>query len=70
MRILDGRDAKKVLIKGFDFKYPVLVVAYHPQCPHCHKMVDDFKKLAHDMKEKKMHVELAAINMSMDHTSK
>ena len=69
VRLLDGRDAKKVLIKGDGFDKPMLVVAYHPQCPHCHTMVTDFKQLAHELKEKKIPVELAAINMSMEHTS-
>ena len=69
VRLVDGADAKKVLIKGEGFEKPMLVVAYHPQCPHCHHMVEDFKKLAHEMKEHKQGVELAAINMSMEHTS-
>ena len=69
VRILDGRNAKSTLIKGEGFSKPILVVAYHPQCPHCHKMVDDFKKLAQEVKDKKQEVEIASINMSMDHTS-
>lgn len=40
------------------------VVAYHPKCPHCHTMVDDFKKLAKIVKDKKLELELVAINMS------
>ena len=28
------------------FKIPELVVAYHPECPHCHMMSDDYKNLA------------------------
>ena len=71
VRLLDGHDAKNVLIKGHHFDKPILVVAYHPQCPHCHKMVDDFKKLATEIKNSNLKdkVELAAINMSMDGTS-
>lgn len=70
VRLLDGHDAKRTLISGFDFKYPILVVAYHPQCPHCHTMVADFKQLATEAKKDGTKVEIAAINMSADHTSK
>ena len=39
---------------------PELLAFYHPQCPHCHTMVNDFVKVANDAKD----VNVVAVNMS------
>ena len=38
------------------------ILAYHPQCPHCVKLVKDYKDFAHAAKEKG--VDVQAMNMS------
>ena len=60
---LDGEAAFNAL-KVAPFAAPEFVVAYHPQCPHCHKMVEDYKKVAADAKEKGIKVNVIAVNMS------
>ena len=63
---LDGEESLKTLNNKHHFgKNPIFVVAYHPQCPHCKTMVDDYKQLATDFKDAK--VTIAAINMSKAH---
>ena len=49
----------------------MLVVAYHPQCPHCKTMVESFTKLAKEASEEDK-VKIAAVNMSLssDYESK
>ena len=64
---LDGDKALNELIFGKSVLKngkPDLVVAYHPQCPHCHTMVQDFKKLAQLAKDKNAAVNIVGVNMS------
>ena len=58
---LDGTAAIKHFQSGelFDGK-PELLAFYHPQCPHCHTMINDFVKVANDVQD----VNVVAINMS------
>merc|ERR1712086_742510 len=46
------------------FEKPALVVAYHPQCPHCKTIVDDIVQLATDVAANKVGATIDAINMS------
>ena len=42
----NGDEAKSLLNTQGDGEFvPILAVAYHPQCPHCHGMVNDYKQL-------------------------
>eukprot|EP00355_Strombidium_rassoulzadegani_P003206 CAMPEP_0168611854 /NCGR_PEP_ID=MMETSP0449_2-20121227/2588_1 /TAXON_ID=1082188 /ORGANISM="Strombidium rassoulzadegani, Strain ras09" /LENGTH=163 /DNA_ID=CAMNT_0008652345 /DNA_START=1 /DNA_END=489 /DNA_ORIENTATION=- len=43
---------------------PDLVVAYHPQCPHCHTMVHEYTKLSEYVKQHNIPVNVMSINMS------
>ena len=44
---------------------PLLVLAYHPQCPHCQALIKPFKDFAEKVKdEDKPKVQVVAINMS------
>ena len=62
---LDGEAALNALKKGpMVDGQPEFVVAYHPQCPHCHKMVADYKKVAEDAKSKGLKLNVIAVNMS------
>ena len=63
---LDGKAAINELLQKstLNNNKPDLVVAYHPQCPHCHTMVQDFKKLAQLVKAKNAPVNIVAVNMS------
>ena len=62
---LDGEAAYNALKVGpLIDGAPEFVVAYHPQCPHCHKMVDDYKKVAADAKAKGLKLNVIAVNMS------
>ena len=69
VRVVEGADVKKTIINGKGFTKPMLVVAYHPQCPHCKTVVPDFKALATELKKKNAAVEVVAVNMSMEHTT-
>ena len=40
------------------------MIAYHPQCPHCKKIVGEVKSLAKKVKENKMKVNIIALNLS------
>ena len=61
---IDGDDALKIL-NNKDHEHDYFVAAYHPQCPHCTTMVDDFKHLAQEVKDKNItNLEVVAINMS------
>ena len=57
---VQGEQAVQTL-KNID-KEPVFVVVYHPDCPHCHKMENDYRELAKEFKDK--NVEFVAINAS------
>jgi thiol-disulfide isomerase/thioredoxin len=46
------------------FEHPALVVAYHPQCPHCKTIVEDIVQLATDVAANKVGATIDAINMS------
>merc|ERR1740117_2030087 len=62
---IDGDQAIQVLTSKTHLNDKTeFVAAYHPQCPHCHTMVADFKKLAQDAKDKNLPLEIVAINMS------
>ena len=41
-----------------------MVVAYHPQCPHCHSIVQEYKKFATKVKNDKAPLDVLAINVS------
>ena len=61
---IDGDDAIKIL-NNQNHDHDYFVAAYHPQCPHCTTMVDDFKHLAQEVKDKNItNLEVVAINMS------
>ena len=60
-----GSDVKELNVDAFssqNFSKGKIVLAYHPQCPHCKKMVPDYKKFAQEAKAKG--IEVQAINMS------
>ena len=40
------------------------MVAYHPNCPHCHSMMADYIKLAKNIKSNDVQLNVVAINMS------
>ena len=62
---IDGENAVKALKKDQMINgHPEFVVAYHPDCPHCHKMAKDFAKLANEVSEKKSGLNLIGVNMS------
>ena len=62
---LDGEAALTALKKGpMVDGVPEFVVAYHPQCPHCHKMVEDYKKVAEEAKTKGVKLSVIGVNMS------
>ena len=63
VKVLDGSKAKKTLDDGKNFS-PSLVVAYHPQCPHCSTMVTDYKELAKEAKKQGVKVDIVSVNMS------
>ena len=46
---IDGDQAIQILTNS-NHDHDFFVAAYHPQCPHCTKMVDDFKSLAEEVK--------------------
>ena len=53
-------DAKGKHVNGWsDF-----AIAYHPDCPHCRKIVKDVEQLGQFIADKKMPVNLVVINMS------
>ena len=43
---------------------PELVVFYSPTCVHCHKMVQDFQKLADEVSSKKVKLTVVGVNLS------
>ena len=48
-----------------DHKLPLLVLAYHPQCPHCQALIKPYKRFAEKVgDEDKPKVKVVAINMS------
>ena len=57
-----GSSAVKKLSGSHD--KAVFAVAYHPQCPHCTKMVSTYKDFAQMIKSSNAQMELIAINMS------
>ena len=58
---IDGEKATQHFASGELFGgKPELLAFYHPQCPHCHTMIEDFVKVADNHKE----VNVVAINMS------
>ena len=62
---IDGEKAVKALTSDQMINgHPEFVVAYHPDCPHCHKMAKDFEKLASEVSEKKSGLNLIGVNMS------
>ena len=67
---LDGDNVPSHLLKhGKEFgDKPMLVVAYHPQCPHCKTMVNDYMKLATEANAEGK-VGIAAVNMSLSSDS-
>ena len=50
----------KPLING----QPELMLAYHPQCPHCHSVQGDIIKLSEELKSEDLGASVVAINMS------
>ena len=60
---IDG-DAAAKKFTGNSFAKPTLMVAYHPQCPHCKTIVQDITALATDINMNKVNAEVDAINMS------
>ena len=64
VRNLDGDQAIATLVEGVGFKEPIFNVAYHPQCPHCHSMVEDFIQLAKLVKAEHVPIKITATNMS------
>ena len=64
VKVIDGEDVPKTLLKhGHLGDKPMLVVAYHPQCPHCKTMKDAYIKLANEANSEGK-VVVAATNMS------
>ena len=62
---VNAKDAAATLVNGDNAnKNPSFVVEYHPQCPHCHGMVNDFIKLADEAKKSHSKVNIMAVNMS------
>ena len=45
-------------------EWPNLLVAYHPDCPHCKEMVQGFKDFAKLVKTKQVPINVQTINMS------
>uniref|UniRef100_A0A7S3MY22 Thioredoxin domain-containing protein n=1 Tax=Strombidium inclinatum TaxID=197538 RepID=A0A7S3MY22_9SPIT len=65
VKSIEGQSAVELLNRDtLFFNKPEFVVAYHPQCPHCTNMVQDYVKLATLVKEKDLDVNIMAINMS------
>ena len=60
---IDGDQGVQILTNKSHEKN-LVVAAYHPQCPHCTHMVQDYKILADEVKDKKLDLEVVAINMS------
>ena len=60
---IDGEQAA-TKFTGKSFAKPTLMVAYHPQCPHCKTIVNDVTALATDINMNKVNAEVDAINMS------
>ena len=48
------------LIKG----QPELMMAYHPQCPHCHTAAGEILNLADELKEENLGASVVTVNMS------
>ena len=48
------------LIKG----QPELMLAYHPQCGHCHKTAPEILDLADELKKEDLGASVVAVNMS------
>ena len=63
VREIDGEEAENEILKD-KYKSPKLVMAYHPQCAHCEKLIKPYKKLATQAKKHKAGFEIIAINMS------
>ena len=61
---IDGDAAVSALHSDSLAASPDFVAAYHPACPHCHSMVQDFIKLADKVKDSNAKVNVVAINMS------
>ena len=65
VEILDGQAAVEAMSGNNELYHSAfLATIYHPQCPHCHTMHDDFVKLAHTVKEQQAPVKIVATNAS------
>ena len=60
---VDGEAAKNKFTAS-SFAKPTLMVAYHPQCPHCKTIVNDVTALATDIGQNKVDAEVDGVNMS------
>ena len=60
---IDGKEAA-TKFTGASFAKPTLMVAYHPQCPHCKTIVNDLTALATDIGQNKVDAEVDGVNMS------
>ena len=63
-KVTEYDGAKAVSFLTSEMKQPALVIAYHPQCPHCKTIVDDVTQLAADVSANKVGASVDAINMS------
>ena len=62
---LDGEKAiDEIESKNHLNNYDDLVVAYHPQCPHCKTIVEDVKTFAKQVKEKGLALNVIGVNVS------
>ena len=65
VEVLDGHDAVEAMVGAEPHHgVPFLAAIYHPECPHCHPMHDDFVRLAETVKEQKLPVSIVAVNAS------
>ena len=62
---VNGQQAYKMLTQDKMINgNPELVVFYSPTCVHCHKMVQDFQKLADEVSSKKVKLTVVGVNLS------